>query len=222
MDFEEIRRQASSLRGATLAGAKPRILIGTGTCGTAAGAEDILMALGQALEKNGLEAEIVQVGCIGLCYAEPLVDIVKPGRPRICYGNVTPGLMSEIVRTIWSETIPAPTWPWAHGAKVPSTAFPAFLTCRCSSPRCASPCGTAGTSTRPISTITCPRRLQRAGQRSEDEPGGGHRRGQEVRPAGPGRRRFPHRPQVGVLPRGARRRRSTSSATPTKATPALS
>ena len=50
MDFEEIRRQANSLREAALAGSKPRILIGTGTCGTAAGAEDILRTLDQELE----------------------------------------------------------------------------------------------------------------------------------------------------------------------------
>ena len=35
---------------------------------------------------------------MGLCYAEPLVEIVKPGRPSIFYGNLTPELMSEIVR----------------------------------------------------------------------------------------------------------------------------
>jgi NADH-quinone oxidoreductase subunit F len=38
------------------------------------------------------------VGCIGLCYAEPLVEIKKPGMPSVFYGNVTPELASEIVR----------------------------------------------------------------------------------------------------------------------------
>ena len=35
-------------------------------------------------------AEIREVGCIGLCYAEPLVSITKPGRPEVFYENVTP------------------------------------------------------------------------------------------------------------------------------------
>jgi NADH-quinone oxidoreductase subunit F len=77
---------------------KPRILIGTGTCGVAAGADDVLDKLQQQLEQSGLEAEVTQVGCIGLCYAEPLVEVAKPGRPSVFYGNVTPELMSEIIR----------------------------------------------------------------------------------------------------------------------------
>ena len=80
-----------------MAGSKPRILIGTGTCGTAAGAEDILSTLDEELAGTGLEADIVQVGCIGLCYAEPLIEVIKPGRPSVFYGNLTPELMSEIV-----------------------------------------------------------------------------------------------------------------------------
>ena len=47
------------------------------------------------------------------------------------------------------------------------------------------------------------RRLLRAGQGPlPDEAGAGHRRGQEVGPAGPRRRRLPHRQQVAVHPRG--------------------
>ena len=33
-----------------------------------------------------------QVGCIGPCYLEPLVDIQMPGQPRVSYSNVTPKL----------------------------------------------------------------------------------------------------------------------------------
>jgi NADH-quinone oxidoreductase subunit F len=77
---------------------KPRILVGTGTCGIAAGAEEILAVLGDELKKEGLEAEIVQVGCIGLCSAEPLVEVVKTGRPSVLYGNLTAETMAEIVK----------------------------------------------------------------------------------------------------------------------------
>jgi NADH-quinone oxidoreductase subunit F len=77
---------------------KPRILIGTGTCGIAAGAESILNTLRQELDKHNIAADIMQVGCIGLCYAEPLVEIIKPGKPSIFYGNLTPELTTEIVR----------------------------------------------------------------------------------------------------------------------------
>jgi NADH-quinone oxidoreductase subunit F len=98
MKFEDIKKQAVSRWQALQSSRKPRILIGTGTCGIAAGAEAVLNALREELDKNNIPADIIQVGCIGLCYVEPLVEIVKPGKPGIFYGNLTPELMAEIVR----------------------------------------------------------------------------------------------------------------------------
>jgi len=69
---------------------KPRIVIGTATCGRAAGAMKVLKAIKEELKKQKIDADITEVGCIGLCFAEPLVEIVKPNHPRIVYGNVTP------------------------------------------------------------------------------------------------------------------------------------
>ena len=98
MNFAEIKKKADSQWQAALKSDKPRIFIGMGTCGIAAGAEAVLTALRQELEKHNLAAEIIQVGCIGFCYIEPLVEITKPGKPSIFYGNLTPELMAEIVR----------------------------------------------------------------------------------------------------------------------------
>ncbi|HSW35637.1 MAG TPA: NADH-quinone oxidoreductase subunit NuoF [Candidatus Limnocylindrales bacterium] len=68
----------------------PQIIVGTATCGCAAGALEVIKAIeGRLLEKN-ITASVRQVGCIGMCYAEVLVDIIKSGRPRISYKNVTP------------------------------------------------------------------------------------------------------------------------------------
>jgi NADH-quinone oxidoreductase subunit F len=76
---------------------KIQILVGLGTCGIAAGGRATLQALEGKLEETGIEAEVIQVGCIGMCFNEPLVDITKPGRPRISYGSVTPARVREIV-----------------------------------------------------------------------------------------------------------------------------
>ena len=48
-------------------------------------------------QKHGLSAQVSQVGCLGLCFAEPLVDVQFPGGPRVFYGNVTPGVAEQIV-----------------------------------------------------------------------------------------------------------------------------
>ena len=97
MGFEEVKARAMSQWKAMQNSSKPRILIGMGTCGVAAGAEDILKALERELAKADIQADIIQVGCIGLCYAEPLIEIIKPGMPGVFYGNLIPELISEIV-----------------------------------------------------------------------------------------------------------------------------
>ena len=76
---------------------KTRIFIGLGTCGVAAGARLVMAALEDKLREAGVSARLQAVGCNGMCYQEPLVDIAKPGRPRISYGRVTPQLAAQLV-----------------------------------------------------------------------------------------------------------------------------
>jgi len=97
MGFGDIKKQAISEWEALQRSSKPRIFIGTATCGMAAGAMAVLEAINKELSQRHIEATVMPVGCLGLCYAEPLVDIIKPGRPRICYGNVTPEVISQLI-----------------------------------------------------------------------------------------------------------------------------
>src|SRR3990172_2469364 len=76
---------------------KPHIFVGTATCGQAAGATAVVEAMKKELPRLGIEAIITEVGCVGLCYAEPIVDIVKPGHPRISYGSVTPEIITQLI-----------------------------------------------------------------------------------------------------------------------------
>ena len=108
MDFQKIKKQANAEWQAMQTSNRTRISIGMGTCGIAAGAEDILQTLRNELELNSLEVDIIQVGCIGLCYAEPLIEITKPGKPSVFYGNLTPELTSEIVRDWLMSDNPRP------------------------------------------------------------------------------------------------------------------
>ena len=73
------------------------ILVGAATCGRAAGALDIVDAFARELKRQGLEVPIIQVGCIGLCYAEPLVTISKLGSLRVVYANITPEIVHRLV-----------------------------------------------------------------------------------------------------------------------------
>jgi len=82
--FEPLREKALA-KWREMEGTFPRILVGTATCGRAAGALSIWEALPGELERLGIRGMTMPVGCIGLCYAEPLLDIIKEGRPRVIY-----------------------------------------------------------------------------------------------------------------------------------------
>jgi len=108
MSFEETRSRAISEWQALEHSDKPRILIGAATCGRAAGALAVLEAINSKLAQHNIDAIIIQVGCIGLCYAEPLVEIIKPGRSHIYYGNLTPQLASQIIEDYIIKDNPRP------------------------------------------------------------------------------------------------------------------
>jgi len=108
MTFDEIQCRAMSEWEALEQRNKPRILIGAATCGRAAGALAVLEAINSKLAEHNVEADITQVGCIGLCYAEPIVNIVKPGCPHVYYGSLTPELASQLVEDYIINDNPRP------------------------------------------------------------------------------------------------------------------
>ena len=95
MTFEEIRKRAQAQWEALDNGIY--VLVGTATCGRAAGALDVIEAFKIELSRRSVDVPIIQVGCMGLCYAEPLVIISKPQSLRIVYHNITPDLVSRLV-----------------------------------------------------------------------------------------------------------------------------
>jgi NADH-quinone oxidoreductase subunit F len=95
MTFEEIKNKARS-EWETLQ-SSIHILIGTATCGRAAGALDVVDAFSKELARRGLKVPIVRVGCSGLCYADPFVAISKPGSLRVAYANITPEVVPRLV-----------------------------------------------------------------------------------------------------------------------------
>lgn len=96
--FQEVRSRALSRWDDLLNGGVPAIMVGTATCGRAAGAMDVLKAIKDELKDSDSEASVVEVGCTGHCYAEPLVIIAKPGYPPMVYGYVTPEIARRLVQ----------------------------------------------------------------------------------------------------------------------------
>lgn len=72
------------------------VTVGLGSCGIAAGAQKVYDAL-----QNGLQdvaADLAVGGCMGMCFAEPLVEVASADGARIIYGYVDPEKAVELVK----------------------------------------------------------------------------------------------------------------------------
>ena len=86
------------------------IRVGAATCGRSAGALGVLEAFREALAEAGVQAELIEVGCLGHCYAEPMVEISRPGWPPLLYGYMTPGRARAVVRSYLQDEDPQLEW----------------------------------------------------------------------------------------------------------------
>ena len=87
-ELKELRKKLQKDIAMREDGEKPKIIIGMGTCGIAAGARNILQAVLEEIDKRNLDIIVTQTGCIGMCEKEPLLDVQLPGKKRVTYGNL--------------------------------------------------------------------------------------------------------------------------------------
>ncbi|MBQ1274314.1 MAG: (2Fe-2S) ferredoxin domain-containing protein [Cellulosilyticum sp.] len=74
------------------------VRVAMATCGIAAGAREIMSYfLDEAQHRNLTNIMVTQSGCMGYCYAEPTVEVTKPGEEPIVYGYVTKERAQEII-----------------------------------------------------------------------------------------------------------------------------
>jgi NADH-quinone oxidoreductase subunit F len=121
--FDKIKRHAEAyVRG--LKQNKPVIMVGAATCGRAAGALEVIKTFKEEISKRRLHCAVIEVGCIGHCYAEPIVIINKPGYPAIAYGHVNPVIAERLVNEFILGENPCPEF--VLGALEPSAILPSF------------------------------------------------------------------------------------------------
>ena len=79
-------------------GTGTRIVVGMATCGIAAGARPVLLAMMDEVAKRSLaDVTVSQTGCIGVCRLEPIVEVYRPGEDKVTYVKVGPEMVSRIV-----------------------------------------------------------------------------------------------------------------------------
>ncbi|MCK5197453.1 MAG: hypothetical protein KAR21_03840, partial [Spirochaetales bacterium] len=95
-DFREKKKREFASRASD---GSTRIIIGVGTCGVAAGARETEKAFKDELTVQNLAGTVIsETSCMGLCYAEPTVEVIVPGMPSVIYGNVDEATAREIVK----------------------------------------------------------------------------------------------------------------------------
>ncbi len=104
--FRAIQEEAEKRRRTFKEAGLPKIHIGMATCGIASGALETKRAFEEVLAEQNLSALIHTVGCLGHCYAEPVVIIENAGFPPILYYNVTPGKAGMIVKSFLRDGDP--------------------------------------------------------------------------------------------------------------------
>lgn len=95
----------SALRGENTL--RPTIRVGAGTCGCGAGANKTLAALRNHLAEKKIAMEVLEVGCIGLCSEEPIVDIQLPGKARVYFRQVTGDKVGQLVDGVLAGRLPS-------------------------------------------------------------------------------------------------------------------
>ncbi len=122
--FARLQRDAKDRFEAKEKDDLPLIMIGTATCGQAAGAMETMSTIYDELKVQGITAQVVEVGCNGHCYAEPLIIIKKKGWPSILYGSVTPGVAKVIIKQFLLDDDPC--FEYILGGLEPHEMIPAL------------------------------------------------------------------------------------------------
>jgi len=82
-----------------------RITVGTAGCGIAKGAAKTLQALKSGITSKKIAAQVIAVGCNGLCHKEPIVEVHIPGKAKIVYGPVTEKDVTALLQAIVKDEI---------------------------------------------------------------------------------------------------------------------
>lgn len=97
-DLEEIRNKTLDTVNLRKERKGTRVVVGMATCGIAAGARPVMLALLDEVGRRGLkDVTVAQTGCIGVCRLEPIVEVYRPNEEKVTYVKVNPDMIPRIV-----------------------------------------------------------------------------------------------------------------------------
>ena len=100
-DLLAFQRQQAELMQKEAAEKKAKVLVGMGTCGIAAGAQEVYGAICDELRKRNIDdVAVAQTGCIGFVPRSPWQSNL-PGSKKVLYGQID----AEKARKLWPSTL---------------------------------------------------------------------------------------------------------------------
>ncbi|MGM0441025.1 MAG: NADH-ubiquinone oxidoreductase-F iron-sulfur binding region domain-containing protein [Elusimicrobiota bacterium] len=88
--IKDIRKEKKTAR-------KNTVIVGMNSCGIAAGAGEVYEKLESKIAENELNIELKKSGCLGACYAEPIVEVIGEGMPKVVYMDVDKEVAGDII-----------------------------------------------------------------------------------------------------------------------------
>ena len=74
-----------------------QIRVGLGSCCVARGSGKLLKAINETLDETGIQADVKNVGCVGMCYQTPLLEIVLDEDKSFLYTKVEPEQAKSVI-----------------------------------------------------------------------------------------------------------------------------
>jgi len=74
-----------------------KIKVPMASCTIAAGANEVLQSITAVVKSMVLDVEVTPVGCMGLDFIDPWIELSKKGYPSAIYANVTPDIVEQII-----------------------------------------------------------------------------------------------------------------------------
>ena len=84
--FEALQASVEALRAARAQPSRPLLRVDLTTSSIAAGAEETLARLRAVLAARAIDADLITVGTLGLSFAQPVVEVQRPGFAPLVYG----------------------------------------------------------------------------------------------------------------------------------------
>jgi len=75
---------------------KTKVIVGLGSCGIAAGANKTFEKIRALQQSENLDFELKKTSCIGMCYREPLVEIIDESGSYL-YGEIDEEKVIEVI-----------------------------------------------------------------------------------------------------------------------------